>query len=58
MFRNRSHILQADSADVLNAWIAALHKRIGAAIQDHRGPNRTNDSLASPLPGSKRIRKV
>lgn len=50
--------MQADSAEVLNAWIAALHKRIGAAIQDHRGPNKTIDSLASALPGSKKIRKV
>ncbi|XP_055608565.1 arf-GAP with coiled-coil, ANK repeat and PH domain-containing protein 1 [Uranotaenia lowii] len=31
----KSHILQADSEAMLNAWIKALHKGIDSAIQNH-----------------------
>lgn len=48
----KSHILQADSAEIMNAWIAALHKRIDASIQDCKGKSirDCNDS--------KRIQKI
>ena len=36
----RSHILQADSAEMLQAWICALQKSIGAAIQHEHQQSR------------------
>lgn len=53
----RSHTLQADSAEILNAWISALHGRIGAAIQDYRERDNTINTL-NELPGVKRIQKM
>lgn len=52
----KSHILQADSAEIMNAWIAALHKRIDASIQDYKG--RTQTDCNNPIPGAKRIQKI
>ncbi|XP_030370232.1 arf-GAP with coiled-coil, ANK repeat and PH domain-containing protein 2 isoform X2 [Scaptodrosophila lebanonensis] len=48
----KSHILQADSADMLSLWISALQHSIGAAIQhdsQHSRPQSTNapNSLTS-----------
>lgn len=54
-FIYRSHILQADSAEIMNAWIIALHKRIDAAIQEEDGTiNRFNDSI----PVARRIQRM
>lgn len=53
----KSHTLQADSNEILNAWISALHKRIDAAIHDYRENDRRN-SLSDTLPGVKRIQKM
>lgn len=51
----RSHTLQADSADIMNAWIMALRKRIDEALQtDHKKIN----ILHSSIPGAKKIRKM
>lgn len=51
----KSHTLQADSNEILNAWVSALHKRIDAAIHDYK--DRTN-ALSETLPGAKRIQKM
>lgn len=45
---NKSHMLQADSEDQLFAWIAALQKGIGAAIQFDTDPNRGLDPNSFP----------
>ena len=52
----KSHILQADSSEIMNAWIAALHKQIDASIQEYKGKTRkdSNDSI----PGTKRVQKI
>ncbi|XP_031625900.1 arf-GAP with coiled-coil, ANK repeat and PH domain-containing protein 2 [Contarinia nasturtii] len=57
---NKSHTLQADSNEVLNAWISALHKRIDAAIaKNEDGDPSLNPINASlPPPGAKRIQKI
>ncbi|KAH8312467.1 hypothetical protein KR044_010871 [Drosophila immigrans] len=54
----KSHILQADSADMLSLWISALQHSIGAAIQHdsthhHSRPQSTNAPNA--LPAKRRI---
>ncbi|KAH8273169.1 hypothetical protein KR018_008363, partial [Drosophila ironensis] len=54
----KSHILQADSADMLSLWISALQHSIGAAIQHdstthHSRPQSTNTPNA--LPAKRRI---
>ncbi|KAH8242580.1 hypothetical protein KR032_000253, partial [Drosophila birchii] len=54
----KSHILQADSADMLALWISALQHSIGAAIQHdftthHARPQSTNTPNA--LPAKRRI---
>lgn len=54
----RSHILQADSAEILNAWISALHGRIGAAIQNYKDRDNTLSAVNDNLPGAKRIQKM
>lgn len=54
----RSHILQADSAEILNAWISALHGRIGAAIQDYKERDNSMNAVNDTLPGAKRIQKM
>lgn len=57
----RSHILQADSAELMNIWITALHKCIDAAIQYNRCDNLKFDSenmLSDSLPGAGHIRKM
>lgn len=53
----RSHTLQADSNEILNAWISALHKRIDAAIHNYREIDMGN-TLRESLPGAKRIQKM
>lgn len=53
---SKSHILQADSADVMNAWIAALYKRIDASIQDYK--DKTVSDCNDAIPGAKRIKKI
>uniref|UniRef100_A0A1I8NN22 Arf-GAP with coiled-coil, ANK repeat and PH domain-containing protein 2 n=1 Tax=Stomoxys calcitrans TaxID=35570 RepID=A0A1I8NN22_STOCA len=51
----KSHILQADSADMLTMWISALQKSIGAAIQHDSQHSRPQSSMnANPLKNSKR----
>lgn len=52
----KSHILQADSAEIMNAWIAALHKRIDASIHDYKGKTQTDCN--DPALGAKRIKKI
>lgn len=52
----KSHILQADSAEIMNAWMAALYKRIGASIQDYKGT--TQNDCNDAIPGAKRIQKI
>ncbi|KAH8331299.1 hypothetical protein KR067_013657, partial [Drosophila pandora] len=54
----KSHILQADSADMLSLWISALQHSIGAAIQHdstnhHSRPQSTTTPNA--LPAKRRI---
>lgn len=41
----RSHMLQADSKEMYDAWIAALQKGIGAAIQRISTCDSGSDSL-------------
>ncbi|XP_037947536.1 arf-GAP with coiled-coil, ANK repeat and PH domain-containing protein 2 isoform X2 [Teleopsis dalmanni] len=50
----KSHILQADSADMLTLWISALQKSIGAAIQHDSQNSRPHSSLAANALNSKR----
>ncbi|XP_037717283.1 arf-GAP with coiled-coil, ANK repeat and PH domain-containing protein 2 isoform X1 [Drosophila subpulchrella] len=54
----KSHILQADSADMLSLWISALQHSIGAAIQHdsthHSRPQSTN-TPNNALPAKRRI---
>lgn len=54
----RSHILQADTEDVLNAWVSALHKRIDAAIHNYKDYDVTIQNFSENLPGAKRIQKM
>lgn len=50
IYNSRSHILQADSAEMLNMWISALQRSIGAAIQHDSLQSRPQSSLnANPL---------
>ncbi|KAL5285293.1 ACAP2 family protein [Megaselia abdita] len=49
----KSHILQADSADLLQAWITTLQKSIGAAIHDSTN-SRPQSSLSSSQMNTKR----
>ncbi|KAH8236529.1 hypothetical protein KR026_004315, partial [Drosophila bipectinata] len=54
----KSHILQADSADMLSLWISALQHSIGAAIQhDSTHHHSRPQSTATPnaLPAKRRI---
>lgn len=53
----RNHILQADSNEILNAWILALHKQIDAAIQDSKDSDHELNTVNN-LPGVKRIQKM
>lgn len=58
---HRSHILQADSAEILHQWISALHKGIGAAIncgQLSKLDQSTPGSLGSSLPGASNFKKM
>lgn len=58
---NRSHILQSDTAELMNMWIAALHKSIDAAIQYNRYDHLKFDSdsmLGDTLPGAAHTKKV
>ncbi|XP_055377406.1 arf-GAP with coiled-coil, ANK repeat and PH domain-containing protein 2 [Condylostylus longicornis] len=48
----KSHILQADSADMLSAWINALQKSIGAALQFEPQTRRPSSSSPSSNIGS------
>ncbi|XP_017461526.1 PREDICTED: arf-GAP with coiled-coil, ANK repeat and PH domain-containing protein 2 isoform X2 [Rhagoletis zephyria] len=50
----KSHILQADSADMLSLWISALQKSIGAAIQHDSQHSRPQSSLATNAFNAKR----
>ncbi|XP_014097855.2 arf-GAP with coiled-coil, ANK repeat and PH domain-containing protein 2 isoform X1 [Bactrocera oleae] len=50
----KSHILQADSADMLSLWISALQKSIGAAIQHDSQHSRPQSSLATNALNAKR----
>lgn len=52
----KSHILQADSAEIMNAWITALHKRIDASIQECK--EKTQNTYNDAIPGAKRIQKI
>lgn len=58
LFLNRSHTLQADSNEVLNAWISALHKRIDAALAKHEDSDSSLNPINDSLPGAKRIQKM
>lgn len=51
-------MLQADSAEIMQAWIATLHRLIGAAIQGHREHDKGINSFANSLPGAKKIKKM
>ncbi|XP_034665816.1 arf-GAP with coiled-coil, ANK repeat and PH domain-containing protein 2 isoform X1 [Drosophila subobscura] len=53
----KSHILQADSADMLSLWISALQHSIGAAIQHDATHNSRPQSTSMPnaLPAKRRI---
>ncbi|KAM7363974.1 centaurin beta 1A isoform 1-T1 [Cochliomyia hominivorax] len=52
----KSHILQADSADMLAMWISALQKSIGAAIQHDSQHSRPQSSLhANPLNAKRKV---
>uniref|UniRef100_A0A1A9W837 Arf-GAP with coiled-coil, ANK repeat and PH domain-containing protein 2 n=1 Tax=Glossina brevipalpis TaxID=37001 RepID=A0A1A9W837_9MUSC len=50
----KSHILQADSADMLAMWISALQKSIGAAIQHDSQHSRPQSSLNTNALNAKR----
>lgn len=52
----KSHILQADSAEIMNAWITALYSSIDASIQKYKTRSTCNDSIHSP--GSGRVQKI
>lgn len=54
----RSHTLQADSAEIMHAWMTALHRLIGAAIQDHREQDKNINVFANALPGARKIKKM
>lgn len=58
----RSHILQADTVEMLNAWIAALHRSIDAAIQNNRSDNQKpsafNNTFRDTLPGAGHTKKM
>lgn len=56
IFGYRSHILQADSAELMNVWISALHKSIFAAIQYNRNELKIDSEL--PLPGAGHAKKM
>lgn len=56
----KSHILQADSAEIMNAWISALHKRIDASIQtrneykDSKRTQKINCEQFYEIPGNEK----
>lgn len=54
----RNHILQADSAEIMNAWILALHKRIDAAIHEYRDSDGTMNAFNDSIPGARRIQRM
>ncbi|KAL9892884.1 arf-GAP with coiled-coil, ANK repeat and PH domain-containing protein 2 isoform X3 [Glossina fuscipes] len=52
----KSHILQADSADLLAMWISALQRSIGAAIQHDSQHSRPQSSLnTNPLNAKRKV---
>ncbi|XP_068153006.1 arf-GAP with coiled-coil, ANK repeat and PH domain-containing protein 2 isoform X1 [Drosophila tropicalis] len=54
----KSHILQADSADMLSLWISALQHSIGAAIQHdstHHSTRPQSTNTPNELPAKRRI---
>lgn len=58
IFYYRSHILQADSAEIMNAWIIALHNRIDAAIQESKEGDGTINTFNVSIPVARRIQKM
>lgn len=56
--RCRSHILQADSAEILHQWISALHKGIGAAINCGQLSKLDQLTPVGSLPGASNYKKM
>ncbi len=54
----RSHILQADSAEILHQWISALHKGIGAAINCGQLNKLDQLTPVGSLPGASNFKKM
>lgn len=58
IYVSRSHLLQADSAEIMNAWIMAFHKKIDASLQECKGYDNVINSQYQFVPGAKRIKKM
>lgn len=54
----KSHILQADSSDILQQWITALHKGIGAAINCGQLSKLDQLTPVGALPGASNFKKM
>ena len=50
--------MQADTAEMLNLWISALHKNIDAAIQYNKNDNLKFGSIGDTLPGAGHVKKM
>lgn len=55
---SKSHMLQADSMEVLNAWMVALQSGIGNAIQNGRPRHDGEDEDLNPRSSANRAKKV